>query len=106
IYFYPNTTFTNNNVKIYKFSDKITDNMSNIHIYHHENDFKDIMSNINTNKFTTHIYGDSNKDKTYQEFKNKYEFAKPNIEKPNITNPELPQNSNQSILPNLDLILN
>nr|WP_232088177.1 filamentous hemagglutinin N-terminal domain-containing protein [Campylobacter peloridis] len=106
VYFHPNTTFTNNNVKIYKFSDKITDNMSNIHIYHHEKDFKDIMSNINTNKFTTHIYGDDNKDKTYQEFKSKYKFVEPNIEKPNITNPELPQNSNQSILPNLDLILN
>nr|WP_232088175.1 filamentous hemagglutinin N-terminal domain-containing protein [Campylobacter peloridis] len=106
VYFHPNTTFTNNNVKIYKFSDKITDNMSNIHIYHHEKDFKDIMSNINTNNFTTHIYGDDNKDKTYQEFKSEYNLAKPDIKKPNITSPELPQNSNQSILPNLDLILN
>ncbi|MBX1885857.1 hypothetical protein I9P32_02565, partial [Campylobacter peloridis] len=75
----------------------------NIHIYHHENDFTDIMSNINTNNFTTHIYGDDNKDEIYQDFKEKdATIARPML--PIMPQPSKPSEDLSN--PNLDSILN
>ncbi|MBX1885607.1 hypothetical protein I9P32_01295, partial [Campylobacter peloridis] len=85
-----------------RFQDSGSITFDNIHIYHHENDFTDIMSNINTNKFTTHIYGDDNKDEIYQDFKEK----DATIARPILTIMPQPSKPSEDLSnPNLDLIL-